>query len=121
MKIQAVVIGACLLARPLSAGERVTLKVSPLQSFAPSNLVVRAMVEIERDNRTLEVSAESDDFYRSSEIQLDGDQAPRTSQVVFESVPAGHYTVRADVWAGDGRRRGGARQDVTVMGLADER
>ena len=60
---------------PLGAGERMTMKVSPAVAFAPANLIVRATVDADADNRAIEIVAESTDFYRSSEIQLDGDQA----------------------------------------------
>jgi hypothetical protein len=45
----------------------------------------------------MEVSAESESYYRSSQIQLDGDRAPRTTYVAFRSLPVGDYTVRVVV------------------------
>ena len=65
---------------PVGAGERMTLKVSPAIAFAPANLIVRAMIEADAGNRAITIVAESDDFYRSSQIQLDGDHAPRTAR-----------------------------------------
>ena len=61
-----------------SAGERLTVAVSPLQSFAPSNLIVRVGVAPDDANRALEITADSGEYYRSSRIQLDGKDAPRT-------------------------------------------
>ena len=43
----------------------------------------------------LQVVAASDGYYRSSDIQLDGDRAPRTTLVQFKSVPGGVYEVSA--------------------------
>ncbi len=59
------------------------------------HLVVRAYVEANPANRAIAVVAESDDFYRSSEIQLDGERAPRTNRFEFRSLPSGTYHVKA--------------------------
>ena len=77
---------ACFLAvvmavitSPVGAGERMTMKVSPAIAFAPANLVVRTTIEADAGNRSIEIVAESPDFYRSSEMQLEGDKAARTT------------------------------------------
>jgi hypothetical protein len=90
-------VGILLVAvtHPAGAGERMIMKVTPAVAFAPANLVVRAVVEADADNRAIAVVAESEDFYRSSEIQLDGDHAPRTNTFEFRSLPPGNYSVKA--------------------------
>ena len=60
------------LAGSSNANEPLSMAVSPLQSFAPTNLTIRLHVEPDAVNRTLEVVAESGEYYRSSSIQLDG-------------------------------------------------
>src|SRR5829696_8583084 len=72
-------LGGCFLLSvlPLNAGEQLSIAVSPAQSFAPSNLRVRVRLEPHAQNRRLAVIADSVDFYRSSEVQLDGEQAPK--------------------------------------------
>jgi hypothetical protein len=99
----------------LGAGERITLKVSPAVAFAPANLVVRATIPADADNRAVEIVAESEDFYRSSEIQLEGDRAARTSTFEFRSLPPGAYEVRANLVGADGRSRATIRQQVNVL------
>jgi hypothetical protein len=47
-------------------------------SFAPAVLRVRVSIEPSAANRSLEVIADGDHFYRSSEIQLEGDHSPVT-------------------------------------------
>jgi hypothetical protein len=84
-----------LAALPATAGERLALRVSPAMAFAPANLVVGATIEAERDNRAIEVIAESSEFYRSSEISLEGQNAPRVNVFEFRSVPSGEYEIRA--------------------------
>ena len=68
----------CGAALPVGAGETnpITMRVSPAIAFAPANLIVRATVQAHESNRAIEIVAESDSFYRSSEIQLEGDHAP---------------------------------------------
>ncbi len=80
---------------PAHAVDRVSLKVSPSVAFAPATLFVRATIDANHDNRALEIVAESDDFYRSSEIALDGEHAPRVTIMQFKSLPSGLYQVRA--------------------------
>ena len=82
-----------------------TLKVSPAVAFAPANWSSARRSLADADNRAVEIIAESDDFYRSSEIQLEGDQAPRTSMFEFRSLPPGTYEVRANLMGADGRSR----------------
>ena len=61
------------------------------------------------------MSAESIDFYRSSEIELDGENAPRTNMFEFRSLPSGTYEVRVTLRAGDGHSVAHVRQQVNVI------
>ena len=92
-----------------------TMKVSPAMAFAPANLVVRAMIEADAQNRAVAIIAESVDFYRSSEIQLEGDRAPHTSTIEFRSLPPGNYQVTAALFGADGRERAVVRQSVNII------
>ena len=100
---------------PLGAGEKMTLKVSPAVAFAPANLIVRAMILSDPDNRAVEIIAESEDFYRSSMIELEGDKAPRTSHFEFRSLPPGTYEVRANLVGSNGESRALIRQQINVI------
>jgi hypothetical protein len=99
----------------IGAGEQLTMKVSPSVSFAPANLIVRAIILQDAQNRAVEVVAESPDFYRSSELQLDGENAPRTSTFEFRSLPSGTYEVKATLIGADGQARAQVRQQVNVI------
>ena len=112
-----VLTSALLLTSALSmhASERLAIAVSPRQSFAPASLVVRVHVTPDVANRTLEVVAESEDYYRSSRIQLDGDGAPATSLLEFRSLPGGDYDVRAILIDNTGHQRASAREHVIVF------
>ena len=124
MKVRACVLGILMASAatlPAGAGEPITLKVSPAVAFAPANLVVRATVEVNAANRAIEIVAESTDFYRSSEMQLEGEKAPRTNTFEFRSLPPGTYEVRAKLVGADGQARAAVRQQVNVIasGAAD--
>src|SRR6185295_1220030 len=117
MKVRAILFGVLLLTStlPLGAGERMTLRVSPSVSFAPANLIVRAQIEADAQNRAVEIVAESTEFYRSSEIQLDGDKAPRTNTFEFRSLPPGTYEVKATLLGPGGSARASVRQQINVI------
>lgn len=87
---------------PTRAGDRLALKVTPSVAFEPATVTVRATIETFDDLRAMEVIAESPDYYRSSVIQLDGERAPRTTEVAFRSLPSGEYTVRAILFGSHG-------------------
>jgi hypothetical protein len=101
---------------PLNANERLTMAVSPAQSFAPTNLTIRVQVEPNGENRALEVVAESGEYYRSSRIQLDGADAPRTISLEIRNLPGGDYEVRGALIDGAGRERAAVRRQVIVLG-----
>jgi hypothetical protein len=117
MALRACVLGLLMATAtlPVGAGERMTMKVSPAVAFAPANLVVRTTVEADAGNRAIEIVAESSDFYRSSEIQLEGDKAARTATFEFRSLPPGTYEVRAKLYGADGQARAAVRQQVNVI------
>ena len=116
MKVRTCLIGALtLMAVPLGAGERLIMSVSPAVSFAPAHLIVRAMIEADGENRAMKVVAESNDFYRASEVELDGDRAPRTSMFEFRSLPPGTYQVTATLLGADGHQLAYKHTQVNVV------
>jgi len=118
MKVRAAILFGVLLLTsilPAGAGEKITLRVSPAVSFAPANLIVRAQIERDAQNRAVEVVAESIEFYRSSEIPLDGENAPRTNTIQFRSLPPGTYQVTATLLGPGGAARAFVRQQINVI------
>ena len=83
---------------------------------APATVPITIAVEPAADNRVLVVEADSDDYYRSSSIELDGDKEKRLHAVELRSLPAGEYVVRAQVKS-KSDVLGSAVQDLVVMGL----
>jgi hypothetical protein len=113
--------GLCVaVALPVSGGDRMTMTVTPAQAFAPSLLRVRIRIEPSAENRSLTVSADSGGFYRSSEIQLDGERAPKTIELEFRSVPEGSYDILGIVKDRSGRQRFAARCSANLLGLGGD-
>jgi hypothetical protein len=102
-------------ALPVDGRDRLAMTVQPAQSFAPSFLRVRVKIEPSAENRWLEVIADSDGFYRSSEIPLDGDRAPVTINFEFPGVPGGEYDIIGIVKDAAGRERSSVRNQVRVL------
>ena len=88
-------IGLITASGTTNATEKLSLRVTPNVSSAPSTVIVKATVAKSSDNRWLHVEADSGTFYRSSAIQLDGDNAPLVTQIFLKNLPGGEYTVKA--------------------------
>ena len=67
------------------------------------------------ENRVLSVIADSGDFYRGSEMPLDGERAPHTIVVEFPGLPGGTYVVRGTIRDSSGHQCASADQEVTVI------
>ena len=80
-----------------AATEKLSLRVTPNVSSAPGNVIVKATVAKNAENRWLYIEADSGSFYRSSAIQLDGDKAPAVMEVRLSNLPSGEYSVSAMV------------------------
>jgi len=52
---------------------------------------------------------------RSSQVELEGDKAPRTSIFQYRDVPAGEYEVRGVLIGRDGHERAIAQRSVMVL------
>ncbi len=96
--------GVLLVPHGLNGGEAMRMQVSPAVGRAPADVTVRVSLEADSSNRSLEVSAESADFYRSSEIQIDGTNNPRLNVFEFRNLPTGLYQVTGVLVGINGRR-----------------
>jgi hypothetical protein len=110
-----------VVALPVAGGDRIAIKVSPAQALAPSMLRVLVRIEPDVENRSLTVSVDSGDFYRSSEIQLDGDRAPKSFELQFPSLPEGEYDVVGVVKDNVGRQRSFAHNYARFIGVGGGR
>jgi hypothetical protein len=113
--VRTLVLGLALATTTVAGKDAVSIRVSPAVSFAPARLVIRTRIEPDDNNRAIEVVANSEEFFRSSTIPLEGERAPRTTTVQFDSLPSGDYEVTAALIGADGQRRGLARMHVNVI------
>ena len=85
-----VCVGAAL---PLSgtprAAERLTMRIVPRVAMTPATIRIRTDVAPDVDNRAIEVATDSSNFYRSSQLPLNGDLAPRVSAFEYRDLPEG--------------------------------
>jgi hypothetical protein len=95
--------------RPLS------VRVSPTMAHAPADLFIYVSVARRPENRLLRVTAESDDFFRSSDTQLDGEFSARITVVRFRELPPGGYEIKAELIVSNGRTANVAKRTVEVF------
>ena len=116
MRVQACACGFLLAtACAVSDGARLTIAVSTSQGFAPATAMIRVHVTPDANNRGLEVSVDSGEYYRSSWIQLDGTEAPQTIAVEVRSLPGGNYQIRGALFDSTGRAWAFAQTQVKVL------
>ena len=101
-----VLLAAVLSSGAVSSGAdaAVTVAVRPSVVFAGRD--VRGTVRTPRDarNRELRIVVEAADYYASSDVQLDGEDAPATHQFTWKELPSGAYRVEAILTREDGER-----------------
>jgi len=103
---------------PLESQQLMTLKVSPAVASEPADLSITVTIEADDRNRALEVSALSDGFVRSSEVQLDGRDAQRVWDFEFRAVPRGNYQVVGTLIGVDGKRAEVTRVAMVISPFA---
>jgi hypothetical protein len=103
----------------LGAGPMFDVHVSPSVSAAPATVRIRVTVAPAADNRAVAIAVDSDDFFRSSEVALEGDRAPRTIFIEYKSLPPGRYEIRGVLVGSRGQQVGVARSGIVVTGIAD--
>jgi len=96
------------------AEEKLQLQVSPAVSMAPASIVIRALVEHDANNRELELVADSSDFYRRTVLDLDGEFAPKVTELRLNDVPGGEYEVTATLYNSQGQHTV-ARRSIMVV------
>jgi hypothetical protein len=111
---------ALLATSPLDAGERLAVRVAPAVAFAPATLVIDAIAERDPANRVLQIQVEGADYYRSSRLQLDGDQAPRTTTVRYDNIPGGTYEVRVTLLGTGAQQRAMTVRQVEIKSRVDQ-
>jgi hypothetical protein len=81
----------------------------------PATVRITVAVEPDAENRALRIEADSEDMFRASDITLEGADEKRLHSLEFKNLPAGYYTLRAEVRSATAVR-GMAMQEVVVTG-----
>jgi hypothetical protein len=93
---------------PSSRGEakaqRLDVRLSGAVAMAPAVLRSTVFVVQNPDNRMLRVSVDGENYYSSSDIALEGADAPRSHQVQWQGLPAGEYQVSTELFGTSGTR-----------------
>ena len=92
-RVAALFCATLSVAASLNGNDGLVMKVSPAVSRAPALLKVQVTVEPSADNRSLQITAESRDFFRSSEVQIDGRNTSPLNVFEFRNLPTGMYQV----------------------------
>jgi hypothetical protein len=100
---------------PGDAAEVVELRLHGHYFAEPATVHVTIAVEPDAQNRVLRIEADSQQMFRASDISLDGADEKRIHTIQFKNLPAGSYTLRAEVRSSTAVR-GTAQQELTVTG-----
>ena len=98
----------------LHAEDFVQLHVSPVLSDH-GDMTVQVLVTRDAENQWMKVTAESESYYSSSEMELEGEYSPRVKVIRFRGVPAGWYEVTGTVFDHRQHVKGLARRSVMVF------
>lgn len=112
-------IGLLAASGETGANEKLSLRVTPNVSNAPSTVVVKATVTPDAGNRWLHIEADSGAFYRSSDVQLDGDKAPMVTEIRLKGLPSGEYTVTAVLKNSAGEQTMARKTAVVLSALGE--
>lgn len=115
--VAAAIIGFGLAA---SAEDRLGLKVSRTVVRTNESVVVTAVVPPDQENRVIGIQADNGEFLRSTEIEIDGERAPRVFELPLRNLPSGEYHVIAVLVDRQGHRTT-VRRTFTVLDMGNGR
>src|SRR5262245_52506462 len=97
---------ACLVLTPtpVRSDRPLTVNITPSIARAPAYVTVLTSVQRDEDNRAIEVTADSGDYYRRSVATLDGGRAPLANEFIFKDLPEGRYEVTVALYGTQGPR-----------------
>jgi hypothetical protein len=98
---------------------RLRIEVSPRVSSAPAFVRIRAIVTPDAANRALHIVVDSESYYRSSMVYLDGANAAAVTETTLKNLPGGDYEVIVALVGADGRRTVDKREVTVASALAN--
>jgi hypothetical protein len=98
---------------------KLTVRLTPLVRVTRGDASGVVVVPRHVNNRVLRVVLESEDYYRLSDVQLDGEDAPQSHSFYWRDVPPGSYRVAVRVYGTEGLR--GSTSIGTTEPMSQER
>ena len=98
----------------LPAQDVVEIRLRGRYFSEPATVRLTVAVQPHERNRTLVIQADGDRLFRSSAMELAGENGKRLHTFEFKNLPAGHYTIRAEVHSSAQVR--GAAEELLVVG-----
>jgi hypothetical protein len=97
------------------ANDIVEIRLRGRYYVEPATVQITIAVEPDAVNRALRIEADSERMFRSSEIRLEGAGEKRIHTLELQNLPAGEYTLSAQVYSST-EMRAVATQQLTVSG-----
>ena len=95
--IPAIIPVLLLLAAATLSAQRVDIRLQGRFYSAPATVRIVVSVEPDATNRVLRIEADGEQMFRSTELSLTDGAVQRLYTIEFKNLPAGNYTVRAEV------------------------
>jgi hypothetical protein len=95
--------------------EALTVSIRPHVSFAPGGVLVRAIVAPDPENRAIEFSADSAEYFRSSTLPLVGERAEITLRFRFSGLPRGNYRITVRLMGSEDEVRASVEQRIVIV------
>ena len=108
------------IAPATGAPEDMVVTISPKVTRKPGALLLRVKVQPNADNRALVVETDSEDYYRSSEYAVDGEDSERTRHITIENLPEGEYVVTVRLVDSSEKTRATIRERIVVLDAGAE-
>ena len=99
-----------------SADDVVEIRLRGHYYAEPATVQITVAVEPDADHRALIIEADGERYFRSSALALSGENEKRLHTVEFKNLPAGSYTLRAQVRSTEAILAT-ATQDLVVTGV----
>jgi hypothetical protein len=99
-----------------SAAQVVEIMLRGHYYSAPATVIVNVAIHPDAENHRLVIEADSERFFRSSQLELSGDKDKRIHTIQFKNLPEGQYVLRAEVRSRT-EVRGQTQQNLTVTGV----
>ena len=110
-----VVCAGILMGSHTNADEAISITVRPAVATYRGSAQLKVLVARDDKNRSLTWEIDGPNYYRSSEVQLNGAASPRSFMFLMRELPAGEFEIRATVKRND-RTAATDRSSIKVVG-----